>query len=177
MYPPSCVQWILKSIGRDWRRYKAALKDKYFNPKKKRSALYKLCPDDVEKDQWIPLIKYWKSKKGKVKNLLHNLYYCLIDIYCTVVPTVNNIGSVNSMRLHCFCNRPSVQRTKEVVQCYRTLTQQGQRVMLVGLRTWWANLFCSKFIYTCSLYFLTLPFIFRDKMIQIRSSHIEQWFT
>ncbi|EEC69431.1 hypothetical protein OsI_38599 [Oryza sativa Indica Group] len=65
MYPPSCVQWILKSIGRDWRRYKAALKDKYFNPKKKRSALYKLCPDDVEKDQWIPLIKYWKSKKGK----------------------------------------------------------------------------------------------------------------
>nr|XP_025877711.1 uncharacterized protein LOC107279681 isoform X2 [Oryza sativa Japonica Group] len=65
LYPPSCVQWILKSIGRDWRRYKAALKDKYFNPKKKRSALYKLCPDDVEKDQWIPLIKYWKSKKGK----------------------------------------------------------------------------------------------------------------
>ncbi|XP_052137631.1 uncharacterized protein LOC127756289 [Oryza glaberrima] len=68
LYPPSCVQWILKSIGRDWRRYKAALKDKYFNPKKKRSALYKLCPDDVEKDQWIPLIKYWKSKKGKALN-------------------------------------------------------------------------------------------------------------
>ncbi|XP_015690633.2 uncharacterized protein LOC107303881 isoform X1 [Oryza brachyantha] len=65
LYPPSCVQWILKSIGRDWRRYKAVLKKKYFNPKKKRSALYKLCPDDVEKDQWIPLIKYWKSEKGK----------------------------------------------------------------------------------------------------------------
>uniref|UniRef100_J3N1J8 Transposase Tnp1/En/Spm-like domain-containing protein n=1 Tax=Oryza brachyantha TaxID=4533 RepID=J3N1J8_ORYBR len=65
LYPLSCVQWILKSIGRGWRRYKAALKNKYFNPKKKRSALYKLCLDDVEKDQWIPLIKYWKSKKGK----------------------------------------------------------------------------------------------------------------
>ncbi|XP_052137324.1 uncharacterized protein LOC127755684 [Oryza glaberrima] len=66
LYPHFCEKWILKSIGRDWRRFKAALKEKWFNPKKKRSSLYKLCPEDIEKDKWEALINYWKSKKGKI---------------------------------------------------------------------------------------------------------------
>jgi hypothetical protein len=32
--------------------------------------LYKLCPDDVDSDQWRGLIKFWKSKKGRVMNLI-----------------------------------------------------------------------------------------------------------
>jgi hypothetical protein len=59
LYPHSCKKWILKSIGRDWRKYKATLKKKLFNPKKKKSALYKLCPNDIDEDQWKSLIRYW----------------------------------------------------------------------------------------------------------------------
>uniref|UniRef100_I1P144 Uncharacterized protein n=1 Tax=Oryza glaberrima TaxID=4538 RepID=I1P144_ORYGL len=65
LYPQSCKQWILKSTGRDWRRFKASLKTAYFQPKKKRPALYKLCPEDIDYDQWVELVKFWKSKKGK----------------------------------------------------------------------------------------------------------------
>jgi len=65
LYPRSCEKWILKSIGRDWRKYKATLKSELYNPKKKRSALYKLCPDDIDEDQWKALVKYWKSAEGK----------------------------------------------------------------------------------------------------------------
>ncbi|CAL4957242.1 unnamed protein product [Urochloa decumbens] len=65
LYPRSCEKWILKSIGRDWRKYKSTLKKKLFSPKKKRAALYKLCPDDIDEDQWKALVKYWKSAEGK----------------------------------------------------------------------------------------------------------------
>ncbi|XP_051231061.1 uncharacterized protein [Lolium perenne] len=71
VYPRSCEKWILKTIGRDWRKFKSCLKKAIFNPamKKnpdiKRKALYKLCPDDVDSDQWRGLIKFWKSKKGR----------------------------------------------------------------------------------------------------------------
>ncbi|ONM19585.1 hypothetical protein ZEAMMB73_Zm00001d004788 [Zea mays] len=65
LYPRSCEKWILKSIGRDWRKYKSILKKKLFSPKKKRSYLYKLCPDDIDEDQWKSLVKYWKSSEGK----------------------------------------------------------------------------------------------------------------
>jgi len=49
----------------DWRKYKTTLKKRLFNPKKKRSYLYKLCPHDVDQDQWDNLIRYWKSVEGK----------------------------------------------------------------------------------------------------------------
>ncbi|KAM0890282.1 hypothetical protein ACQ4PT_027108 [Festuca glaucescens] len=68
LYPRSCENWILKSIGRDWRKYKSTLKKKLFNPKKKRLALYKLCPDDIDEDQWKGIVKYWKSTKGKTRS-------------------------------------------------------------------------------------------------------------
>ncbi|KAE8797766.1 hypothetical protein D1007_27045 [Hordeum vulgare] len=71
VYPRSCEKWILKSIGRDWRKYKSSLKDAFLkpvngkNPNIKRKALYKLCPEDVDIDQWHGLVKFWKSKKGR----------------------------------------------------------------------------------------------------------------
>ncbi|XBI62727.1 hypothetical protein VPH35_043288 [Triticum aestivum] len=79
VYPRSCEKWILKSIGRDWRKFKSSLKDAFFkpaiekNPNIKRKALYKLCPEDVDDDQWRGLVKYWKSKKGRAlakKNII-----------------------------------------------------------------------------------------------------------
>uniref|UniRef100_A0ACD5Y818 Uncharacterized protein n=1 Tax=Avena sativa TaxID=4498 RepID=A0ACD5Y818_AVESA len=83
VYPKSCEKWILKSIGRDWRKFKSSLKKAIFNPAIeknpdiRRKALYKLCPDDVDKDQWRGLVKFWNSKKGKAiteKNIIsHSL--------------------------------------------------------------------------------------------------------
>uniref|UniRef100_A0ACD5VN17 Uncharacterized protein n=1 Tax=Avena sativa TaxID=4498 RepID=A0ACD5VN17_AVESA len=79
VYPKSCEKWILKSIGRDWRKFKSSLKKAIFNPAIeknpdiRRKALYKLCPDDVDKDQWRGLVKFSKSKKGKAiteKNII-----------------------------------------------------------------------------------------------------------
>uniref|UniRef100_A0A8I6X9Z5 Transposase Tnp1/En/Spm-like domain-containing protein n=1 Tax=Hordeum vulgare subsp. vulgare TaxID=112509 RepID=A0A8I6X9Z5_HORVV len=79
VYPRSCEKWILKSIGRDWRKYKSSLKDAFFKPvigknaNTKRKALYKLCPEDVDIDQWRGLVKFWKSKKGRAlteKNII-----------------------------------------------------------------------------------------------------------
>jgi hypothetical protein len=75
MYPHSCEKWILKSVGRDWRQYKAALKKAYFNVKKKKFVLYRRCPEDVDEDQWIELVKQWKSRKGKVIRVLLLLDY------------------------------------------------------------------------------------------------------
>jgi len=71
---------MLKSIGRDCRKYKATLKSKLYNPKKKRSALYKLCPDDIDEDQWKALVKYWKSEEGKVSNMHQYFYHSLLFI-------------------------------------------------------------------------------------------------
>jgi hypothetical protein len=48
------------------RQYKAALKKAYFNVKKKKYVLYRWCQEDVDEDQWIGLVKQWKSRKGKV---------------------------------------------------------------------------------------------------------------
>ncbi|KXG38990.2 hypothetical protein SORBI_3001G271700 [Sorghum bicolor] len=65
LYPRSCEKWIFKSIGRDWRKYKATLKKTLFNPKKKKSVLKKRCPSDIEEDEWEALVNYWKSREGK----------------------------------------------------------------------------------------------------------------
>ena len=35
----TCENWILKSIGRDWRKYKATLKKKLFKPNKKKNPI------------------------------------------------------------------------------------------------------------------------------------------
>ncbi|KAM0837942.1 hypothetical protein ACQ4PT_061311 [Festuca glaucescens] len=65
LYPAKCDKWILKTIGRDWRKFKAGLKKDFFSAKKKRKALYKLCPEYVDDGQWRELVKYWKSKEGR----------------------------------------------------------------------------------------------------------------
>lgn len=75
LYPRSCEKWILKSVGRDWKQYKAALKKAMFNVKKKRAVLYRRCPEDVDDDQWVALVNHWKSKKGKVIRVQICIHY------------------------------------------------------------------------------------------------------
>jgi hypothetical protein len=56
----------------NWKRpeeIKSSLKNAIFNPTINKNphikgkALYKLCPYDVENDQWHGIIKLWKFKK------------------------------------------------------------------------------------------------------------------
>ena len=69
MYPRSCEKLILKSIGRDWRKFKSSLKDAFFNPAIqknpiiKRKALYKLCPEDVDDVNGVGLLNIGSPKK------------------------------------------------------------------------------------------------------------------
>ncbi|KAE8792341.1 hypothetical protein D1007_33127 [Hordeum vulgare] len=65
LYPAKCEKWILKTTGRDWRRFKAGLKEKLFSANKKRKSLYKLCPEYVDSDQWCELVRFWKSREGR----------------------------------------------------------------------------------------------------------------
>ena len=76
LYPAKCDKWILKTTGRDWRRFKAGLKKIFFNANKKRKSLYKLCPEYVDSDQWRELVKFWKSKEGRVSSLSFNWTMC-----------------------------------------------------------------------------------------------------
>lgn len=88
----------MKSIGRDWRKYKSTLKKKLFNPKKKRSALYKLCPDNIDEDQWKGIVKYWKSAKGKVGKVHCHLWYSLFSIIYDLI-FVNLLNSRTVVRI------------------------------------------------------------------------------
>lgn len=69
VYPRSCEKWILKSIAIDWRKYNSSLKDAFFksaiekNPNIKRKALYKLCPEDVDKINGVGLLNFGSRKK------------------------------------------------------------------------------------------------------------------
>ncbi|CAD6213447.1 unnamed protein product [Miscanthus lutarioriparius] len=62
LYPRSCEKWILKSIGRDWRKHKATLKNTLFNPKKKKYVLSRRCLDDIDEDQWKALTLSERNK-------------------------------------------------------------------------------------------------------------------
>ncbi|VAI03467.1 unnamed protein product [Triticum turgidum subsp. durum] len=51
VYPRSCEKWILKSIGRDWRKFKSSLKDAFFKPaiEKIQTSSERLCISSVQK--------------------------------------------------------------------------------------------------------------------------------
>jgi hypothetical protein len=50
VYPRSCEKWILKTIGRDWRKFKSCLKKAIFNPamKKIQTSRGRLCISYVQ---------------------------------------------------------------------------------------------------------------------------------
>uniref|UniRef100_A0A8I6X7U3 Uncharacterized protein n=1 Tax=Hordeum vulgare subsp. vulgare TaxID=112509 RepID=A0A8I6X7U3_HORVV len=69
VYPRSCEKWILKSIARDWRKYKSSLKDAFFksaiekNLNIKRKALYKLYLEDVTTINGVGFFNFGSRKK------------------------------------------------------------------------------------------------------------------
>ncbi|KAL2922807.1 hypothetical protein RDABS01_014298, partial [Bienertia sinuspersici] len=66
LYPNSLEKWILKSIGHKWRDYKCLLKGKGYDDDTDINTLYDNCPDDdVDYDQWVSLVNFWRSEEGK----------------------------------------------------------------------------------------------------------------
>ncbi|KAL2937234.1 Uracil-DNA glycosylase, partial [Bienertia sinuspersici] len=66
LYPKSLEKWILKSIGHKWRDYKCLLKGKGYDDDTDINTLYDNCPDDdVEYDQWVSLVNFWRSEEGQ----------------------------------------------------------------------------------------------------------------
>ncbi|KAL2938008.1 ORC1-type DNA replication protein [Bienertia sinuspersici] len=69
LYPKSLEKWILKLIGHKWRDYKCLLKGKGYNEDADINTLYDNCPDDdVEYDQWVSLVNFWRSEEGQKKS-------------------------------------------------------------------------------------------------------------
>ncbi|CAH9146911.1 unnamed protein product, partial [Cuscuta epithymum] len=68
LYPKSLEKWILASIGHKWRDYKCLLKGKWYDDDKHITILHDNCPEDVEKNQWISLVNFWKSDEGQKRS-------------------------------------------------------------------------------------------------------------
>ncbi|KAI0495169.1 hypothetical protein KFK09_025319 [Dendrobium nobile] len=63
--PRACDAWVLQSIGKKWRNWKADVKSRYYDPK--MSTELQLCnvPKRILKDQWKNLLTYWNSEESK----------------------------------------------------------------------------------------------------------------
>ncbi|KAI0519409.1 hypothetical protein KFK09_006856 [Dendrobium nobile] len=63
--PRACDVWVLQSIGKKWRNWKADVKSRYYDPK--ISTELQLCnvPKRILKDQWKNLLTYWNSEESK----------------------------------------------------------------------------------------------------------------
>ena len=57
----------LQRVDRVWRQYKYEIKKKYFKPNEKTiEAIKKEVTPGVSKQDWVNLVNYWDSSKGKV---------------------------------------------------------------------------------------------------------------
>ncbi|PKU65035.1 hypothetical protein MA16_Dca004650 [Dendrobium catenatum] len=70
--PRSYDVWVLQSIGKKWRNWKADVKSKYYD--QKMSTELQLCnvPKMILKDQWKNLVTNWNSEESKEKNIGHS---------------------------------------------------------------------------------------------------------
>ncbi|KAL2897154.1 hypothetical protein RDABS01_038937, partial [Bienertia sinuspersici] len=68
LYPNALEKWILKSIGLKWKDYKCYLKGRYYDDDTDINIVQDKCPSDVENDQWISLVNFWRSEEGKKRS-------------------------------------------------------------------------------------------------------------
>ncbi|KAL5133681.1 hypothetical protein HKD37_03G006971 [Glycine soja] len=63
--PERGVEFVKKSLGKKWKDYKCDLRSMYFTKYKTKHTLLKHRPNHIPRDQWIGLVSYWVSDKGK----------------------------------------------------------------------------------------------------------------
>lgn len=58
--------WILKSVNRKWKEYKAKLKMDYKKEGMTEEEVASICPPDVYPHHWRELVHYWFTERGQV---------------------------------------------------------------------------------------------------------------
>ncbi|XP_074302335.1 uncharacterized protein LOC141633861 [Silene latifolia] len=57
-------------MGRKWSNFKAELKNDFYEPNRGNvSNVLNAKPSNVPQDQWISLVTYWTSTKGKERSI------------------------------------------------------------------------------------------------------------
>ncbi|KAL2895398.1 Dihydroorotate dehydrogenase [Bienertia sinuspersici] len=62
---PNLSENMDEAIGLKWKDYKCCLKGIYYDDDISINIVQDRCPSDVEKDQWITLVNFWRSEEGK----------------------------------------------------------------------------------------------------------------
>ncbi|TKY46190.1 transposase, Ptta/En/Spm, plant [Spatholobus suberectus] len=63
--PAHGEEFVKRSLGKKWKDYKCDLRSMYLTKYKTKDALLKNRPNRIPRDQWIGLVSYWVSNKGK----------------------------------------------------------------------------------------------------------------
>ncbi|XP_028079201.1 uncharacterized protein LOC114280979 [Camellia sinensis] len=66
---PKSKSWVLKSIGKKWKDWKAELKANRYNTHKTDEERLADCDERVIRDQWRILISFWNSKEAKERSV------------------------------------------------------------------------------------------------------------
>ncbi|CAL5398854.1 unnamed protein product [Camellia sinensis] len=66
---PKSKSWVLKSIGKKWKDWKAELKANRYNTHKTDEERLADCDERVIPDQWRILISFWNSKEAKERSV------------------------------------------------------------------------------------------------------------
>ncbi|XP_073113114.1 uncharacterized protein [Elaeis guineensis] len=61
--PPSTHDFVMKSLNRKWKEYRAQLKKDYMRQGMTEEEVARNCPPDVPPHQWMELVHYWFSER------------------------------------------------------------------------------------------------------------------
>ncbi|XP_038973457.1 uncharacterized protein LOC120105239 isoform X2 [Phoenix dactylifera] len=64
--PANSHDWVLKSVNRKWKEYKAKLKADWKHEGMTEEEVARVCPPDVISHQWRELVHYWFSERAQV---------------------------------------------------------------------------------------------------------------
>lgn len=61
-------KWVMQSLGKKYRDYRKALKDRYYSPWNTDGERLQHPPPDVSVDDWVWLVRHWGSPEMQVCN-------------------------------------------------------------------------------------------------------------
>ncbi|XP_038974536.1 uncharacterized protein LOC120105861 [Phoenix dactylifera] len=65
LLPKESHDWVLKSVNRKWKEYRAKLKTDWKHDGMTEEEVARVCPPDVIPHQWRELVHYWFSEKAQ----------------------------------------------------------------------------------------------------------------
>ncbi|XP_058228513.1 uncharacterized protein LOC131336620 isoform X3 [Rhododendron vialii] len=136
-FSPGHKRWILKSLSKKWRNWKATVKRDHYDSDLPIEEQIHSSPDRVQADQWKELVKYWHedAKKFYTKNKSsragQNIIYKKGKTPLAIVreTEAKNLGHDPSrahMFLTCFTNdgKVSNEELREKIEKMKELSEQ-----------------------------------------------------